>query len=554
MPANLFLANGKSITREEALDRKINVVAQFTQYKAVADLKRVWDHQDDWCTLVAAHVGVQPGRIQMSHPPAWKRGTFNLVVPMLLKGDGVPPQVLLRVPMPAKIGEKQHQGSVADKLRCEAASYIWMQRHCPDIRIPHLYGFGIPGVDGGHFTHASRLPILRRALLYVRQCTASILHRPVPSDYLPIAAPPQKSTEPPLADTGYLLLENLDEVRFGKQIPYVLPRGRSLHELYAEEPEKTANLCRGLARVMLALARVPQPRIGAFRFSPADGTILLDGRPTTCSMAILESEGAQRRIGLDTTYACVDRYVADMLGFRASVFCDDPNAAVDAEEAKAQMADLVFLRAVTHHFVSGYYGRDDRDDRNGPFVLHLSDDNAGNVLVDDDWHVTGLFDLEWLFAAPVGALSAPWWLTWQAVDDVAKPGSAGYDAYCASRRIFMDILRDEEEKVNDKTTTAPLAPLAPLSAALDASWDSERTWLYVALTSVDALGHVVRRRLRPLFVGAGGSADSTCYAALYELWSTSAAAVVAQKLRDREQYEAVIERLFADEYGQDCSG
>jgi hypothetical protein len=44
--------------------------------------------------------------------------------------------------MPYKLAEEQHPGTVDEKVSCEAASYIWMQEHCTDIRIPHLYGFG----------------------------------------------------------------------------------------------------------------------------------------------------------------------------------------------------------------------------------------------------------------------------------------------------------------------------------------------------------------------------------------------------------------------------
>ncbi|CAK7229728.1 hypothetical protein SCUCBS95973_007326 [Sporothrix curviconia] len=107
------------------------------------------------------HVGISPARIEVAHHSTWKRGGFNLVVPMLIKNkssenagtdkqepgqdpDQDSDQVLLRVPMPAMVGDAQHPGSVTDKLRCETASYIWMQRHSPEARIPHLYAVGFP--------------------------------------------------------------------------------------------------------------------------------------------------------------------------------------------------------------------------------------------------------------------------------------------------------------------------------------------------------------------------------------------------------------------------
>ena len=111
---------------------------------------RLWQHKPAVSALVAVHIGVRPEYVEMSHPSAWKRGGFNLVVPMLIKGDTVGlDKVMLCIPIPSKVGEEKHPGSVADKIRCETASYVWMQQHCPEVRIPYLYGFSIPGAIGG---------------------------------------------------------------------------------------------------------------------------------------------------------------------------------------------------------------------------------------------------------------------------------------------------------------------------------------------------------------------------------------------------------------------
>ncbi|OAA53908.1 Aminoglycoside phosphotransferase [Niveomyces insectorum RCEF 264] len=562
MPATIYLANGTTINCEEALESEKNIIVRNAQFNSLVQLSmRLWEQRAAASALVAMHVGVGPECIEMAHHSTWQRGMFNLVVPMLVKDkaaestgtdkslDKASNEVLLRIPMPAKLGEEQHPGSVADKLQCETASYIWMQRHCPEVRIPHLYGVGFPGANGGHFSHVSRLSIFRRVALYVRQLVASWLRRPVPSPYLPVA-PPAESVPQPLAETGYMILEYLSEARFGKQLPYTVPHDQPLHDLYAQEPAKTRNLCRGFARIMLALARVPQPRIGAFRFCLADGTIRLDGRPVSCDMAILESEGAPRTVGLDTTYTSADRYVADLARFHESAFRAGPNAALDQADAEYQMAIMVVLRAVAHHFVGV---RDGNGDRGGqPYLLHLSDSNPGNILVDDDWQVTAMFDLEWLFAAPVAELRAPLWLTWQDIHHITQDG---YDDYCASRNIFMDVFREEEGKQTGTGET-------PLSDAMDASWTSQRTWYYASLSSVGGMTQIFQGRLKPLFWRTETKPDTDAdtnsdtepqkpaldlpYEALCRLWQPDAQTVVAQKLRDREQYMAGIERLFQD--------
>ena len=331
-----------------------------------------------------------------------------------------------------------------------------------------------------------------------------------------------------------MILEYLDEARFGKQIPYTVPHDRPLHDLYAQEPVKTRNLCRGLARTMLALARIPQPRIGAFRVCP-NGAIRLDGRPVACSVAILEGEGAPRTIGLDTTYTSAGRYVSGLIRFYESVFRAGPNMAQAKADAENQMAIMASLRATAHHFVE-LGGGDGEDGGDGPYLLHLSDSNASNILIDDDWQVTAIFDLEWLFAAPVAQLRTPSWLTWQAVDDIT---GQGYDDYCASRDVFMDVFREEErtQTGTDKT---------PLSDAMDASWASQRTWFYAALTSVNGMTQIFSNRLQPLFWREDEKAVLP-YEALYPLWQPGAQAVVAQKVRDREQHVAAVERLFQDQ-------
>jgi hypothetical protein len=50
--------------------------------------------------------------------------------------------------MPHKLAEDQYPGTVDEKVRCEAASYVWMQEPCSDVRMPHLYAFGL--TDGSH--------------------------------------------------------------------------------------------------------------------------------------------------------------------------------------------------------------------------------------------------------------------------------------------------------------------------------------------------------------------------------------------------------------------
>lgn len=410
--------------------------------------------------------------------------------------------------------------------------------------------------------HASRLSIFRRAVLYIQQLVASWLHRPVPSVYLPVTLPVvPEPLPPPLTNNGFLILEYFSEAKFGKQIPFTVPRDRPLHKLYVDEPVKTRNLCRGIARIMLGLARLPQPRIGAFRFCAAGGTIRLDGRPASCSIPMLEAESATRTIALDTTYTHAGQYVSDLASFHESVLRAGRHMTVDKDDAEYQMATMAAMRATAHHFV-GMGGSSEDNEGNagngGPFILQLSDNNAGNMLVDDDWNITAIFDLEWLYAAPVAEVLAPTWLTWQAIDEITGDG---YDDYCASRKVFMDVLREEEQKQTDTMGS-------PFSDAMDASWTSQRAFFYFALTSVNGMTLIFRNRLKALFLTESQKTEKPEEAvaespatttpttaptvarlpceALYRFCKPDAQSFVDQKLRDRKSYEAAVLQLFDD--------
>jgi hypothetical protein len=50
-----------------------------------------------------------------------------------------------RSTLPYKVGECIYSGNAEEKLRIEAATYIWLRENCPDIPIPELLGFGLPG-------------------------------------------------------------------------------------------------------------------------------------------------------------------------------------------------------------------------------------------------------------------------------------------------------------------------------------------------------------------------------------------------------------------------
>ena len=97
---------------------------------------------------VAHHLDVPAANVTVSHPTEWSHGSFNTCVPISISGTedkSIPTKVLLRLVSPYKNSAEYSLDGTNEKLRCEAATYIWMREHTPEIPIPELYGVGLPG-------------------------------------------------------------------------------------------------------------------------------------------------------------------------------------------------------------------------------------------------------------------------------------------------------------------------------------------------------------------------------------------------------------------------
>lgn len=54
------------------------------------------------------------------------------------------------------LAEDRYPGTVDEKMRCEVAAYVWIQKNCPEVPIPNLLGFGFPG--GSNVGHDRKRP------------------------------------------------------------------------------------------------------------------------------------------------------------------------------------------------------------------------------------------------------------------------------------------------------------------------------------------------------------------------------------------------------------
>ncbi|KKZ64633.1 hypothetical protein EMCG_09462 [[Emmonsia] crescens] len=155
-------------------------------------------------SLVAAHCRLAPDQIHIpkmveADKITWLHGSFNACLPLYLNHAGgfLPATMAFRVPLPYKIGEEYYPGNGEEKVLSEAATYIWISMNCPDIPIPKLRGFGVPG--GLSLFDPKFLPLWQRIKSYVWRFFCRLYCASAP-EYIP-----QRRTT--LLEHGYLLID-----------------------------------------------------------------------------------------------------------------------------------------------------------------------------------------------------------------------------------------------------------------------------------------------------------------------------------------------------------
>ncbi|KFY68789.1 hypothetical protein V498_10566 [Pseudogymnoascus sp. VKM F-4517 (FW-2822)] len=251
-------------------------------------------------------------------------------------------------------------------------------------------------------------------------------------------------------------------------------------------PPGRQTLFRGMARLMLPLANIPQPRIGSFQFH-ADGTVTLTNRPLPCSVVILENEGALRTIQRNETYTCTEPFIADMLTLHDNSFLRNLNATYGEDDCRSQMASKALLRMLSHHYV-------ERKHRNGPFYFQFTDLYASNIFVDEQWNITCLIDLEWVCALPAEMLAVPYWLTGHGIDEIVDDNLHEFDVI---RQEFMKNFEAEEASMQNPT----------LASTMHKGWESDGVWFWRCLTSTNAMISFVKDHNCPRFSRLSSEAE-----------------------------------------------
>jgi len=191
---------------------------------------------------------------------------------------------------------------------------------------------------------------------------------------------------------------------------------------------------------------------------------------------------------------------------------------------RGQMAAGALLRMLSHHYV-------ERERRNGPFYLQLTDLHASNLFVDKDWNLTCLIDLEWVCALPAEMLAIPYWLTGHGIDEIVNDNLHEFDEV---RQEFMKVFGEEEVKMAPKQK-----PL--LSSIMSEGWESDGVWFWRCLTSTNAMISLVEDHICPRFSRLSSKAEEV----FSQYWCQGSAEVVERKVTDYKGYKRELEVLFS---------
>jgi hypothetical protein len=67
----------------------------------------------------------------------WQHGSFIVCIPVTVEqpGRSGSAKMAFRVPLPYKVGERNYPGNCKEKLRSEAATYIWINKTAPKYQL-----------------------------------------------------------------------------------------------------------------------------------------------------------------------------------------------------------------------------------------------------------------------------------------------------------------------------------------------------------------------------------------------------------------------------------
>lgn len=131
----------REVTHSDVRDEEFNILHQLGYHAEQSRFFAQLLDQRSWMkTVVAHHLNLPPAVCHVADMEDWLHGSYNVCVPIDIDSwNGK--RVLLRFPLPYRVGEAYRPGNGDEKIRCEAGTYAWLQENCAGVPIPQLYGF-----------------------------------------------------------------------------------------------------------------------------------------------------------------------------------------------------------------------------------------------------------------------------------------------------------------------------------------------------------------------------------------------------------------------------
>lgn len=166
----------------------------------------------------------------------------------------------------------------------------------------------------------------------------------------------------------------------------------------------------------------------------------------------------------------------------------------------------------------------------------LTDLHPSNILVDHDWHVTCLIDLEWACSQPAEMLHPPHWLTNRGVDEITGEHLVSYEE---RHKEFVSALDAEEKSRGSDTRYAD---------TMRTGWNTGGFWYFGAIESLSGLYNLFIQHIQPIY-GTTAVKDWKEFDRLVApYWAPGSSEFINGKVKEREDYQEQIMEVFRSQH------
>lgn len=251
------------------------------------------------------------------------------------------------------------------------------------------------------------------------------------------------------------------------------------------------------------------------------------GRPLTSHVNDLE------RVGIDSASDCNQTfhsttsyfdYLAE-LHFRRLQF--QPNSIYDEEDGYSKYIARTCMRSLAPQFVSAEFDH-------GPFVLMHGDLSQQNILVDEDYNISGVIDWEWSITLPLQLfLTPPPALHPYKIPTPAELEGKEKELFLCDVGEYLECFRVRETLVSTNCR---------LSSIMSEDWKSGKYWFHSALMNLWDLDYPFWGHVFPLAFPNKDEEDFVMKCKFGPLQSEMEA-LVRKKYEDLKKYEDEMERI-----------